>query len=213
MLILQVCLATFHHPSSCKIPPLVLQPHCTRLARSPSSPKPPPPIYLLRSSCKIPPLIPLPFIPPTSESGLLQTPRLRLTIARRPQPPGSQWGLPRGNAPQETSESSETSSDDDYSSPDPDVALPFQQEEDDTLDLSHQLSASLSIPRIPTPPSPTPIALTGRIFGLPPLPPPPPPLNPMASKPTELRLGNPEPFNGSPETAEQWLNTVRFYLS
>ena len=33
------------------------------------------------------------------------------------------------------------------------------------------------------------------------------------SKPTELRLGAPKPYDGSPETANQWLNTVRFYLA
>ncbi|KAF8439490.1 hypothetical protein L210DRAFT_3646286 [Boletus edulis BED1] len=137
--------------------------------------------------------------------------QLRFTIAHRPQPPGSQWGLPRNYAPLENSESSETSSDDEYSPPDPDIALPFQQEEDDTLDLSHQLSASLTIPRIPTPPSPTPIALTRQIFGPPSIPP--PLLTPMSNKPTELRLGAPEPFDGSPEIASQWLNTVCFYLT
>ena len=34
-----------------------------------------------------------------------------------------------------------------------------------------------------------------------------------ASKPTELRIGAPEAFDGSYEKATQWLNSVLFYLT
>ena len=33
-----------------------------------------------------------------------------------------------------------------------------------------------------------------------------------SSKPTELRIGAPEAFDGSYDKSTQWLNTVRFYL-
>ena len=86
-----------------------------------------------------------------------------------------------------------------------DVDVQIQEEQDNTLDLSHQLSTSLILPWVPTPPSPTPIA-TQPTFPLllPPLLHP-----PLASllttmtttaKSIELQIGTPEAYDGSFET-------------
>ena len=95
---------------------------------------------------------------------------------------------------------------------DPDVDIQAQEELDNTLDLSHQLLASLTFPQTPTPPSPTPIS-TQPTF---PLLPPPPSTLPVTmtttAKPVKLRIGTPEAYDSSFETLRQWLNTVQLYL-
>lgn len=65
---------------------------------------------------------------------------------------------------------------------------------------------------MPTPPSPTPLPQTGRIFQLPshqvPL-----PLTPtMTTKPTELCIAAPEHFDGAYSKTLPWLMLVLFYL-
>ena len=98
-----------------------------------------------------------------------------------------------------------------------DVNVQTQEEQDNTPDLSHQLSASLTLPWVPTPPSPTLIA-TQPTFPLllppslnPPLTPPPTTMTTTA-KPIELWIGTPKAYDGSFETSKQWLNAVQLYL-
>ena len=98
-----------------------------------------------------------------------------------------------------------------------DVNVQTQEEQDNTPDLSHQLSASLTLPWVPTPPSPT-LITTQSTFPL--LPPPSlnPPLTPPSTtmtttaKSIELWIGTPEAYDGSFETSKQWLNAVQLYL-
>ena len=97
------------------------------------------------------------------------------------------------------------------------VNVQTQEEQDNALDLSHQLSASLTLPQVPTPPSPTLIAiqptfplLSPPLFNLPLI----PPLITMTTttKPIELHISTPETYDGSFETSKQWLNNVQLYL-
>ena len=122
------------------------------------------------------------------------------------------WGLQRTEEPiDSTSESSPSEEESLFL--DLDIDVQTQEEQDNTLDLSHQLLASLTLPRAPTSPSSTPIA-TQPIFPL--LPPPPliPPLATMTTtaKPIKLQIGIPEAYDGSFETLRQWLNAVQLYL-
>ena len=117
------------------------------------------------------------------------------------------WGLRRTEEPiDSTSESSPSEEEPPFL--DLDVDVQPQETLDNSLDLSHQLSASLTLPRTPTPPSPTPIA-TQPTF---PLVPPPPIIMTTTAKPIELRIGTPEAYDGSFETSRQWLNAVQLYL-
>ena len=114
---------------------------------------------------------------------------------------------------------SETHSDDDEeSSSHKSTSTPhnlhlLSPEEELTEDLSNQFSIATILPRVPTPPSPTPNAQTGNLFPSLPFHPPPPPTPAMTSvKPTELHLNTPKAYDGSPITAKYWLNSVRTYL-
>ena len=95
---------------------------------------------------------------------------------------------------------------------DPDINIQPQEELDNSLDLSHQLSASLTLSQTSTPPSPIPIT-TQSTFPLlsPPLPTPPVAMT-TTIKPIKLRIGTPEAYDGSFETLRQWLNAVQLYL-
>ena len=67
------------------------------------------------------------------------------------------WGIQRTEKSiDSTSESSPSEEEPPFL--DLDVDVQTQEEQDNTLDLLHQLLASLILPRVPTPPSPTPIA-------------------------------------------------------
>ena len=90
---------------------------------------------------------------------------------------------------------------------DPDVPIQNEGDTDPTLDLSHQLSASLNLPRTPTPPFPT-TRPSHNVF----FPPNPPPTTMSSTKSTELHLGTPEYFDGSFDKSRSWMNTVQFYL-
>ena len=92
---------------------------------------------------------------------------------------------------------------------DPDIDVQPQEELDSSLDLLHQLLASLTLPRTPTPPSPTPIAIQ-QTFPL--FPPAPPVTMTTTIKPIELQIGTSKAYNGSFETSRQWLNAVQLYL-
>ena len=121
------------------------------------------------------------------------------------------WGLQRTEEPiDSTSESSPSEEEPLFF--DLDVNIQTQEEQDNTLDLSHQLLASLTLPQVPTPPSPT-LITTQPTFPL--LPPPlPTPLVTMTTttKPIELRIGTPEAHDGFFKTSKQWLNAVQLYL-
>ena len=121
------------------------------------------------------------------------------------------WGLQRTEEPiDSTSESSPSEEEPLFF--DLDVNIQTQEEQDNTLDLSHQLLASLTLPQVPTPPSPT-LITTQPTFPL--LPPPlPTPLVTMTTttKPIELQIGTPEAHDGFFKTSKQWLNAVQLYL-
>ena len=95
---------------------------------------------------------------------------------------------------------------------DPDIDVWPQEELDNSLDLSHQLSASLTLPQTPTPPSPTSIATQPTLPLLPPPPPTPPITKTTTAKPIELWIGASEAYDGSFETSRQWLNAIQLYL-
>ena len=126
------------------------------------------------------------------------------------------WRLQRTEEPiDSTSESSPSEEEPSFLGPD--VVVQTQEEQDNTLDLSHQLLASLALPRVPTPPSPTPIAIqpTFPLLSSPSLNPPltpPPTTMTTTTKPIELWIGTPEAYDGSFETSKQWLNAVQLYL-
>ena len=114
------------------------------------------------------------------------------------------WELQRTEEPiNSTSESS--SSEEEPPFLDLDINVQTQEEQDNTLNLSHQLSASLTLPQVSTPPSSTLIA-TQPTFPLP-LPSPfNPPLVPTlttmttTAKPIELHIGTSKAYDGSFET-------------
>ena len=100
---------------------------------------------------------------------------------------------------------------------DPNLALPFPNWEEATQTLTHDFSATLSIPHVPTSPSPTPTNCQPPPFSQPPvLPPPPPPLSLSTPFPTamssscliELWLGASKNFNGDSAKATSWLNSL-----
>ena len=98
---------------------------------------------------------------------------------------------------------------------DPDINVQTQEKQDNTLDLSYQLLACLTIPWISTLPSSTPIS-TQPVFPL--LPPPPPLVVPppttmtTTTKPIKLHISIPKLYDGSFKTSKQWLNVVQLYL-
>ena len=121
------------------------------------------------------------------------------------------WGLRRTEEPiYSTFESSPSKEEPPFL--DPNIDIRPQEELDNSLDLLHQLSASLTLPQTPTPPSPTPIA-TQPTFPLlpPPLLTPPVPMT-TAAKPIELQISTPEAYDGSFKTLRQWLNAIQLYL-
>ena len=144
-------------------------------------------------------------------------PLLIPTISQPPRPPRLNPLLWRTRTPEPLSEThsdndEETSSHESTSTPH-NLHLLSPEEEELTEDLSNQFSVATVLPRVPTLPSPTPIAQTGNLFPSLPFHPPPPPTPAMTSvKPTELRLNTPKAYNGSPITAKYWLNSVRTYL-
>ena len=91
-------------------------------------------------------------------------------------------------------------------------------DQDENLDLAPEVpeltntfAHAVSIPRNPTPPSPTPVQQTGLIFALPhrvPLPQSPT----MTTKPNELHIATPEHFDGTYLKTIPWLSSVLFYL-
>ena len=121
------------------------------------------------------------------------------------------WGLRRTEEPiDSTSESSPSKEEPLFL--DPDIDVQHQEELDNSLDLLHQLSASLTLPQTPTPPSSTPIATQPTFPLLPPPPPTPPVTMTTTTKPIKLQIGTPEAYNSSFETSRQWLNAVQLYL-
>ena len=78
-------------------------------------------------------------------------------------------------------------------------------------ELTTTFAHTASIPRIPTPPSPTLVQQTGQIFTLPPQAPPPPSVA-MTTKPNELHIATPEHFDGTYSKTTPWLSTILFYL-
>ena len=81
-----------------------------------------------------------------------------------------------------------------------------QKEQHSILNLSHWLSASLTIPQISTPPSPTPISIQLA------LPLPPPTTMTTTTKPIKLHIGIPKSYDSSFKTPKQWLNAIQLYL-
>ena len=120
------------------------------------------------------------------------------------------WGPRRTEEPiDSTSESSSSKEEPPFL--DPDIDVQPQEELDNSLDLSHQLSASLTLPWTPILPSPTPIATQPTFPFLPP-PPAPSVIMTTTAKPIELRISTPEAYDGSFETSRQCLNAVQLYL-
>ena len=110
------------------------------------------------------------------------------------------WGLQRTEEPiDSTSESSSSKEKPPFL--DPDIDVWPQEELDSSLDLLHQLSASLTLPQTPTPPSPTPIANQPTFSLLPPPLPTPPVTMTITAKPIELRISTPKAYDGSFETS------------
>ena len=121
------------------------------------------------------------------------------------------WGLQRTEEPiDSTSESSPSEEEPPFL--DPNIDVQPQEELDSSLDLLHQLSASLTLPQTPTPPFPTPIAIQPTFPLLPPPLPAPPIIITTIAKPIKLQIGTPEAYNSSFETSRQWLNAVQLYL-
>ena len=121
------------------------------------------------------------------------------------------WGLRRTEEPiDSTSESSP--SEEELLFLDPDIDVQPQEELDNSLDLLHQLSASLTLPQTPTLPSPTPIATQPTFPFLPPPPPAPSVIMTTTAKPIELWISTPKAYDGSFETSRQCLNAVQLYL-
>ena len=95
------------------------------------------------------------------------------------------WGLRRTEEPVDSTSESSTSEEEPLFL-DPDVNVQPQEDLDNSFNLSHQLSASLVLPRTPTPPFPTPIT-TQPIFPLqPPFPTTPFTTMTTTAKPIEL---------------------------
>ena len=113
------------------------------------------------------------------------------------------WELQRTEEPiDSTSESSPSKEEPLFL--DLDVNVQTQEEQDNTLDLSHQLLASLTLPWAPTPLSPTLIANQPTFPLLPPPPLVPPPTTMITTaKPIELQISTPEVYDGSFETLKQ----------
>ena len=81
-----------------------------------------------------------------------------IIIPHQPPPMNPHWGLWRTAEPIDfTSEFSPSEEEPPFL--DPDIDIQTQEEQDNTLNISHQLSASLTHPQVTTPPSPTPIAI------------------------------------------------------
>ena len=124
------------------------------------------------------------------------------------------WGLWRTEEPIDSTSKSSPSKEEPLFF-DLDIDVQTQEEQDNTLDHLHQLLVNLTIPQIPTPPSPTLIS-TQPIFPF--LPPPPPPVIPYPTamttiaKSIELHIGILESYDRPFETFKQWLNVVQLYL-
>ena len=79
------------------------------------------------------------------------------------------------------------------------------------LELTTEFSQTITIPQVPTPPSPTPVQQTGQIFYLPHqvlLPPSPK----MTAKPKELHIAMPEHYDRSYAKTLPCLTSVLFYI-
>ena len=87
-----------------------------------------------------------------------------------------------------------------------DIDAWIQEEQDSTLDLSHWLSASLTIPQISTPPSPTLISIQP-VFPLPPS-----TTMTTTAKPIKLHINIPKSCDSSFKTPKQWPNVIQLYL-
>jgi hypothetical protein len=99
-----------------------------------------------------------------------------------------------------------------------DLPLLSNEEQEETLsldtELAHKLSSSLVLPRVPTPPSPSPYTPSGNIFASQSpilVPRPRSPLTTM-SKPVELCISPPESYDGNHRNTLPWLQSISRYL-